>query len=286
MYPLREWLLDHTQCCNNNNNNNNNNLSSRNSSSRSSQQQQQQEDAYSLMAGVGTGSSGSVLGSDSGCIAIITRPLTHALSYHVTPYYTHPLEHSHPLKYILSHPHHLKHTHPHPLKHTHPPLFLIHPPTTRSHTLKHPLSTTFTNTHPQTHPLTYPRPLSLPLGPPCEVTVAELLQLLKDFSVMYRPEEIAELVTDLGVFPSSIVKPRNRSQTFQDTFTDSVFAQVGWLVGDTPSPSPPPLPVYSRRKQPIKQPVKQPHSNLYITACHCLSLSLPSLRWTWVKKKS
>ena len=63
-------------------------------------------------------------------------------------------------------------------------------------------------------------------GLPCEVTVAELLQLLKDFSVMYRPEEIAELVTEMGVFPSTVVKPRNRSQTLQDTFADSVFAQV------------------------------------------------------------
>ena len=92
LYPLREWLLDHTQCCNNNNNNNN--ASSRHHPSSRSQQQQQQEDAFSLTAGGGVGSSGRTrtrarLWSDDCGGLIHTLPpnfsTTHPLNHHHHP---------------------------------------------------------------------------------------------------------------------------------------------------------------------------------------------------------
>ena len=68
--------------------------------------------------------------------------------------------------------------------------------------------------------LTAPSPAG---GPPCEVTVAEFVRLLKDFSVMYTPDDVSELVTDLGVVASSVVRTKQRNAVFQDAFADSLF---------------------------------------------------------------
>ena len=54
-----------------------------------------------------------------------------------------------------------------------------------------------------------------------EVTVSEFIQLLRDFNVMYRLENVAELLQDIGVFPSqSVVSSKKGNEVFQDKFTE------------------------------------------------------------------